>query len=92
MAAQLPDLDLDPDEQLCADLVTPTYRYDLKMRRVVESKDDMRSRIGRSPDRGDAVMLTLVPAQAAGAVAPASPPRAGDTDRLSTRDLRSMPM
>lgn len=59
-AAMLPDLDLDPDEQLCADLVTPEYTYDDAQRRVVERKEDTRKRLGRSPDRADAVMLTLV--------------------------------
>lgn len=92
LAEQLPDLDLDADEQLCADLVTPKYTYDLKMRRVVESKDAMRSRIGRSPDRGDAVMLTLVPEQAHGAIALPAATKRQDADRLSAQDLRSMPM
>lgn len=63
-AAQLPDLDLDADEQLCADLVTPEYTYDETQRRVVERKEETRKRLGRSPDRADAVMLTLVPGEA----------------------------
>lgn len=62
-AAQLEDLDLDADDQLCADLTAPKYGYDLKMRRVVEPKDDTKKRLGRSPDRGDAVLLTLVGGQ-----------------------------
>lgn len=92
LAEQLPDLDLDGDEQLCADLVTPKYTYDLKMRRVVESKDAMRSRIGRSPDRGDAVMLTLVPEQAHGSIALPAATKRQDAGRLSAEDLRRMPM
>lgn len=69
-AAQLEDLDLDPDEQLLADLTSPRYTYDLKMRRVVEKKDDTKKRLGRSPDRADAVLLTLVGPTAATVVMP----------------------
>lgn len=60
LAAQLPDLDLDTDDQLGIDLTEPRYSHDLKMRRVVEAKDVTKKRLGRSPDRADAVMLTLV--------------------------------
>ena len=59
MAEQLPGLDLDPDDQLAADLTAPMYTYDTKMRQVVEAKKDTKKRLGRSPDRADAVMLTL---------------------------------
>jgi hypothetical protein len=58
-AAQMEDIDLDPDEQLAADLTAPRYSYDLKMRQVVEKKDETKKRLGRSPDRADAVLLTL---------------------------------
>ena len=61
MADALEWIDLDPDEQLAADLTAPQYRFDRHGRRVVESKDEMKKRLGRSPDRGDGVMLTLVP-------------------------------
>jgi len=57
--AQMEDLDLDPDEQLAADLTSPRYSYDLKLRQVVEKKEETKKRLGRSPDRADAVMLTL---------------------------------
>jgi hypothetical protein len=60
MAAQLPDLEIDPDDQLTADLTAPRHDYDLAQRRVVEAKDRTKKRIGRSPDRADAVLLTLV--------------------------------
>lgn len=67
-AAQLEDLDLDPDDQLAADLTSPRYSYDLKLRRVVEKKDETKKRLGRSPDRADAVLLTLVEERSAGAI------------------------
>jgi hypothetical protein len=58
-AAQMEDIDLDADEQLAADLTSPRYSYDLKLRQVVEKKEDTKKRLGRSPDRADAVLLTL---------------------------------
>lgn len=60
LAEALPGLDLDGDEQLLADLTAPLFSYDARMRRVVEPKDRTKQRLGRSPDRADAVMLTLV--------------------------------
>lgn len=98
-AAQLDDLDLDPDEQLCADLTSPTYTYDLKMRRVVEQKKETKKRLGRSPDRADAVMLALVAEEGPGAVAHAPREqqrrRRGSTyqpEVLSDDDLMTRPM
>lgn len=71
MAAQLPGLDMDTDDQLEIDLTEPRYRYDLRMRKVVEAKDETKKRLGRSPDRADAVNLLLVPG---GPVLPPSMP------------------
>jgi hypothetical protein len=42
-----------------SDLVAPTYSYDSSGRIVVEDKEHMRSRIGRSPDFGDAVHIAM---------------------------------
>jgi hypothetical protein len=58
-AAQMSDIDLDDDEQLAADLTSPRYTFDMKMRQVVEKKEETKKRLGRSPDRADAVLLTL---------------------------------
>ena len=88
-AAQMEDLDLDPDDQLAADLTAPKYAYDLKQRKVVELKVETKKRLGRSPDRGDAVLLTLVPATTPGAV---SRPTQTNPDVLSDDDLMTMPM
>ena len=60
-ADQLPEIDLDPDEQLLADLVAPRYRLDSAGRRVVEPKAETKTRLGRSPDRADAVLMALAP-------------------------------
>lgn len=49
---------LPPDEKLAVDLSTPRWKTMAGGKLVVESKDDVRKRIGRSPDRGDAVIIT----------------------------------
>lgn len=58
---QVDDVDLDTDEQLAADLVAPRYTLDSAGRRVVERKDATRKRLGRSPDRADAVLMAFAP-------------------------------
>lgn len=45
------------DDQTAADLTAPKYTLDTKGKIVIESKDDMRKRLGRSPDDGDAILL-----------------------------------
>lgn len=52
---------LPPDDELLADLSGIKYKIDSRGRIVVESKDDMKKRLGRSPDRGDAVVLAFAP-------------------------------
>jgi hypothetical protein len=60
MADALPLLDLDPlDAALAADLVAPTYSITSQGQRVVERKVETRRRLRRSPDRADAVILSL---------------------------------
>jgi phage terminase large subunit len=80
-AAEMPLLDLDDDDQLAADLTGPQYSYDVKLRRVVERKDETKRRLGRSPDRGDAVLLTLVAERSPGAIVLADTPFAGGRAR-----------
>ncbi len=49
---------LPPDPQLRSDLAAPTWK--LTTRGIqIESKDDIKKRLGRSPDRGDAVVMAL---------------------------------
>jgi len=42
-----------------ADLVTPKYRFDARNRFLVESKDDVKKTLKRSPDYGDALALAV---------------------------------
>ncbi|MCE5204109.1 MAG: hypothetical protein LLG24_07870, partial [Actinomycetia bacterium] len=60
-AELLKEMDLDPDDMLAADLSAPKGSVASSGRLVVEGKDETRRRLGRSPDRADAVLMTLLP-------------------------------
>ncbi len=51
---------LPPDDELTGDLTAPTWRTLSGGRIQVEAKDDIRKRLGRSTDCGDAVIMALV--------------------------------
>jgi hypothetical protein len=57
--AQKPTLCLPPDELMISDLTTPTWEITsgLPPKIKVENKDKVVERLGRSPDRGDAVAM-----------------------------------
>lgn len=63
------NLCLPDDDELLADLTSPRWRQQPTGKIIIESKDDIKKRIGRSTDCGDAVVLAEM-------VAPQS--RAGD--------------
>lgn len=44
---------------IASDLTAPRYKYDSAGRIQIEAKDDIKERIGRSPDAGDAFVLCL---------------------------------
>jgi len=52
---------LPPDDTLTGDLTAAHWRVQSGSRILVESKDDIRARIGRSTDAGDAVVQAFVP-------------------------------
>ena len=54
LAVQLP-----PDEDLFNELCSVNKRYDTKGRLLLESKEDIKKRLGRSPDKADAFVLTF---------------------------------
>lgn len=54
-----PTLALPPSEELAAELSAPHWRL-IGDKILVESKDDIRARLGRSTDRADAVCQTLL--------------------------------
>jgi phage terminase large subunit len=47
------------DPKLFSELVAPTYSFDTQGRQKVESKDDIKKRLKRSPDRADALCLAV---------------------------------
>jgi hypothetical protein len=50
---------LPDDDELVADLSALTFTFDQRGKLRLDSKDDVRKRLGRSPDRADAVALAL---------------------------------
>lgn len=55
------ELALPPDDKLTGDLTAPKYRDVAGGRIQIESKDDIRKRLGRSTDDGDAVVQAFWP-------------------------------
>jgi PAS domain-containing protein len=57
--AHHPDLCLPLDDMLAADLTAPRWKLVRQGVIQIESKDDIRKRLGRSTDRGDAVVQSV---------------------------------
>lgn len=55
----LPPDDTRAAKRLHAQLVAPEFEFDLRGRQVVEKKDKMKKRLGRSPDHADALALSI---------------------------------
>lgn len=53
------NVQLPKDEELISDLCSVNKKYDGMGRLGLESKDDLKKRLGRSPDRADALALTF---------------------------------
>jgi len=53
------DIDLDEDEELAAQLANLKFKFTSRGQIQIESKDDMKKRGLRSPDRADALMLAF---------------------------------
>lgn len=56
-ALQAGDIHLPDDRKLAGDLTNVKFSYDSRGRIKLESKDDIKKRLGRSPDRGDALAI-----------------------------------
>lgn len=50
---------LPPDDELLSELASVKYKVDARGAIQIESKDEMRKRLGHSPDRADAVVLAF---------------------------------
>jgi hypothetical protein len=55
-----PEICLPDDDLLIGDLCAPKYKVESRARIKVESKVDIRKRIGRSTDDGDSVVMCMV--------------------------------
>jgi hypothetical protein len=53
------ETDIPDSDTLQADLTAPGYKYTSSTQKQLEKKDDIKKRIGRSPDEGDAAALTF---------------------------------
>jgi hypothetical protein len=60
---------LPEDDEVVADLSAIRYTFDQRGRIALESKDDVRARLGRSPDRGDSIALAFWAATGGGVAA-----------------------
>lgn len=69
---------LPPDQELVQSLVVPTYSFDSGNRHILEKKEDMKKRVGFSPDPGDALALTFA--------MPVRPRRDGEKQRKAATE------
>jgi len=53
------ELSLPPDNKLAADLTNIKFKYTSKGQIKLEAKEEVKKRLGRSPDRGDALAIAL---------------------------------
>lgn len=67
---RLDALDIPSDDELAADLVSVAYRMTSTGQLQAERKEDVKKRLGRSPDRGDALVMLLEPERHASAIVP----------------------
>lgn len=51
---------IPPDAELEGELLAPRYSFDGRGRQRVEPKDDIKKRLGRSPDKADSLGLSVV--------------------------------
>ena len=54
-----PAVQLPEDNELLEDLTSINKKYDRRGRLRLEEKDELKKRLGRSPDKGDALALTF---------------------------------
>jgi phage terminase large subunit len=53
------EIDIPDDPELMQELAGRKYKYDSKGRYILEKKADFKKRLGRSPDKADAMVLTF---------------------------------
>jgi hypothetical protein len=80
----------DADDKAATELLTVRYKIQ-KGKVLVEPKDDIRKRLGRSPDDADALLLAVLPPTGTGMPAPATA-HAPSTVRKRAPVPQEMPM
>ncbi len=80
----------DSNDKAQTELLTVRYRI-VKGKVLVEPKDDIRKRLGRSPDDADAIILALLPPSGTGMPAPATA-RAPQSIRRRTPLAQEVPV
>lgn len=80
----------DPNDKAVKEMLVVRYKIQ-KGKVLVEPKDDIRKRLGRSPDDADAVILALLPPSGTGMPAPATA-RAPQSLRRSAPVAQEMPV
>jgi hypothetical protein len=87
-----PTLMLPPDDLMISDLTTPTSTVTtgIPPKRQVETKEKVVERLGRSPDRGDAVVMSLWADRHRGSAGVAEPLGTMPTSGLSPLGRRSV--
>ena len=81
-----PPVQLPTDEELFDDLTSINKKYDRKGRLCLEEKDEIKKRLGRSPDKADALALTF-----AEPVFDSGEPRLYGNGRVTYNDLFNPP-
>jgi hypothetical protein len=61
------EIAIPPDDKLTGDLTAPKWRVVSGGKIQIESKDDIKKRLGRSTDDGDAVVMAFYPKKPSGA-------------------------
>lgn len=59
---------LPPDDDLTEELTAPEWTMNSRSEILLEPKEDIKARIGRSPDKADALALTYYPGHEAGRI------------------------
>lgn len=66
----MPTLDIPDDDEMAADLVSVKYKMTSSGQIQAERKEEVKKRLGRSPDRGDALVMLLEPQTASKLIQP----------------------
>lgn len=81
------DIALPDDDELIGDLVAPRWKVTSGGKIQIESKDEIRKRLGRSPDVGDAVVMALWEKRRGRGLTPQQQDAMAEAVRMNAMDL-----